>query len=57
MQQKLQAFGRVLVWASLGIVVLLFVLGLIRGKKPLDLFMTSVRGLPSEIVGRRSGRT
>ena len=31
LQQKLEAFGRILLWASLGIVALLFVLGLARG--------------------------
>src|SRR4030095_15464464 len=42
LQQKLDSFGRVLVWASLGIVTLLFVLGLVRGMKFFELFMTSV---------------
>lgn len=42
LQKKLAAFGRVLVWASLGIVGLLFVLGLVRGMKFLEIFMTSV---------------
>ena len=58
LQQKLEAFGRILVWASLGIVALLFVLGLMRGTKPFELFMTSVslavaavpEGLPAVVT-------
>ena len=58
LQQKLSAFGRVLVWASLTIVALLFVLGLMRGLKLLELFMTSVslavaavpEGLPAVVT-------
>lgn len=58
LQQKLNSFGRVLVWAALGIVALLFGLGLLRGTKPLDLFMTSVslavaavpEGLPAVVT-------
>jgi Ca2+-transporting ATPase len=58
LEQKLEAFGRVLVWAALGIVALLFVLGLLRGTKPLELFMTSVslavaavpEGLPAVVT-------
>ncbi len=42
LQQKLDSFGRILVWATLGIVALLFVLGLIRGMKFFEMFMTSV---------------
>jgi Ca2+-transporting ATPase len=42
LERKLESFGRVLVWAALGIVVLLFGLGLLRGTKPYELFMTSV---------------
>jgi len=42
LQKKLDAFGKVLVWATLGIVVLLFVLGLWRGAKPFELLMTAV---------------
>jgi Ca2+-transporting ATPase len=34
LEKKLESFGRVLVWAALGIVALLFVLGLLRGTKP-----------------------
>ncbi len=58
LQQKLDSFGRVLVWASLGIVALLFVLGLLRGMKFFELFMTSVslavaavpEGLPAVVT-------
>ncbi|MHB1082825.1 MAG: cation-translocating P-type ATPase [Prosthecobacter sp.] len=42
LQHKLAAFGRLLVWISLGIVGLLFVLGLLRGMKFFELFLTSV---------------
>ena len=58
LQHKLNTFGRVLVWATLGIVVLLFGLGLLRGTKPYDLFLTSVslavaavpEGLPAVVT-------
>ncbi len=42
LQQKLESFGRILVWASLGIVGALFVMGLLRGLKLFEMFMTSV---------------
>jgi Ca2+-transporting ATPase len=42
LQQKLEAFGRVLLWATLAIVATLFGLGLLRGGDTFDLFMTSV---------------
>jgi P-type Ca2+ transporter type 2C len=42
LQNKLDSFGRVLVWATLGIVVMLFVLGMLRGTPLMELFMTSV---------------
>lgn len=42
LQRRLAAFGRLLVWLSLSIVVMLFGLGLLRGLGFLDLFMTSV---------------
>jgi Ca2+-transporting ATPase len=42
LQQKLDAFGRILVWATLGIVVVLFALGMLRGTPLMELFMTSV---------------
>ncbi len=42
LQQKLDSFGRILVWAALGIVALLFGLDLLRGTKLFELTMTSV---------------
>ena len=42
LQQKLTSFGQVLVWATLGIVALLFGVGLLRGTNPFELFLTSV---------------
>jgi len=42
LQQKLDSFGRVLVWAALGLVALLFGLGLLRGTELFELTMTSV---------------
>ncbi|MEO5713564.1 MAG: cation-translocating P-type ATPase [Luteolibacter sp.] len=58
LEKKLEAFGRVLVWAALGIVALLFGLGLMRGTPPLELFMTSIslavaavpEGLPAVVT-------
>ena len=58
LQQKLDSFGRILAWVALGIVALLFGLGLLRGTKPLELFMTSVslavaavpEGLPAVVT-------
>ena len=58
LQQRLEAFGKILVWASLGIVAVLFVLGLMRGTPPFELFMTSVslavaavpEGLPAVVT-------
>lgn len=58
LQQKLQGFGRILVWATLGIVALLFVLGLLRGMQFFELFLTSVslavaavpEGLPAVVT-------
>lgn len=58
LQQKLESFGRILLWAALGIVALVFILGLIRGAKFLEWFMTSVslavaavpEGLPAVVT-------
>ena len=58
LQLKLDAFGRILVWAALGIVALLFGLGLLRGTAPFELFMTSIslavaavpEGLPAVVT-------
>ena len=58
LEQKLEAVGRILVWAALGIVGLLFGLGLLRGTKPFELFLTSVslavaavpEGLPAVVT-------
>ncbi len=58
LQHNLDAFGRVLVWAALAIVALLFGLGLLRGTEPLELFLTSVslavaavpEGLPAVVT-------
>jgi len=58
LQQKLDSFGRILVWVALGIVALLFGLGLLRGTPPLELFLTSIslavaavpEGLPAVVT-------
>lgn len=58
LQRKLDSFGRILVWAALGIVALLFVLGLWRGTNLFELFMTSIslavaavpEGLPAVVT-------
>jgi P-type Ca2+ transporter type 2C len=42
LQHKLDRFGQTLLWATLGIVALLFGLGLLRREPIVDLFMTSV---------------
>lgn len=42
LQKKLDAFGRLFVWGTLGIVGILCVLGVIRGTPPLEMFMVSV---------------
>lgn len=41
LQKRLDTFGRLLVWVSLGIVGLIFALGLARGIPGLELFLTS----------------
>ena len=58
LQRKLDAFGHVLVWVTLGIVALLFGLGLLRGTNTFEMFMTSVslgvaavpEGLPAVVT-------
>jgi Ca2+-transporting ATPase len=58
LEKKLESFGRILIWAALGIVALLFGLGLMRGTNPFELFMTSVslavaavpEGLPAVVT-------
>ncbi len=58
LQRKLDAVGRVLVWAALGIVALLFGFGLMRGTGMLELLMTSIslavaavpEGLPAVVT-------
>ncbi|MEO8338564.1 MAG: cation-translocating P-type ATPase [Nitrospirota bacterium] len=58
LQRRLDSFGRILVWVALGIVAMLFGLGLLRGIEPLELFMTSValavaavpEGLPAVVT-------
>ena len=58
LQKKLDSFGRLLVWAALGIVALLFGMGLLRGTKLFELTMTSIslavaavpEGLPAVVT-------
>ncbi|MGZ8529514.1 MAG: cation-translocating P-type ATPase [Candidatus Binatia bacterium] len=58
LQRKLDSFGRILIWAALAIVGLLFGLGLLRGTEPFELFMTSIslavaavpEGLPAVVT-------
>ncbi len=58
LQGKLDSFGRVLLWATLGIVALLFGLGLMRGTPTGELFLTSIslavaavpEGLPAVVT-------
>jgi Ca2+-transporting ATPase len=58
LQKKLDAFGRVLIRITLGIVALLFGLGLLRGTEPLELFLGAVslavaavpEGLPAVVT-------
>lgn len=58
LQKRLHSFGQILVWGSLGIVGLIFALGLVRGIPVLELFLTSVslavaavpEGLPAVVT-------
>jgi len=58
LQKKLNSFGRILVWATLGIVTLLFGFGWFRGIPIFELFLTSVslavaavpEGLPAVVT-------
>ncbi len=58
LQKRLDAVGRILVWAALGLVGLLFGLGLLRGTALADLFLTSIslavaavpEGLPAVVT-------
>ena len=58
LQKKLDSFGRVLIWVTLGIVVLLFVLGMLRGTEIFELFLGAVslavaavpEGLPAVVT-------
>ncbi|MCK6461866.1 MAG: HAD-IC family P-type ATPase, partial [Planctomycetes bacterium] len=58
LQSRLQAFGRVLVWGALGIVALVFLLGVFRGIDVFELLLTSVslavaavpEGLPAVVT-------
>jgi Ca2+-transporting ATPase len=58
LQRKLDAFGRLLIWATLAIVAALFFLGRMRGVDPMELFLGAVslavaavpEGLPSVVT-------
>lgn len=58
LQRKLDSVGRILVWAALSVVALVFVLGLLRGTALIELLMTSVglavaavpEGLPTVVT-------
>lgn len=58
LQKRLDSLGRSLVWMALGLVALMFGLGLIRGMEPFQLFLTSIslavaaapEGLPAVVT-------
>lgn len=58
LQKRLEAVGHLLVWASLGIVAIIFILGFLRSIPVIELFMTSVslavaavpEGLPAVVT-------
>ncbi len=58
LQKRLDSLGRFLVWVLLGLVTLLFGLGLLRGMEPLQLLLTSIslavaaapEGLPAVVT-------
>lgn len=58
LQRKLDAFGRILIWVALGIIALLFGIGVLRGTALLELLRTSVglavaaipEGLPAVVT-------
>ena len=58
LEKKLESFGQILVWTALGVVALLFGLGVLRGTDWFELFMTSVslavaavpEGLPAVVT-------
>ena len=58
LQQQLDSFGRILIWAALGVVGLLFGLGLLRGVEFFELAMTAIslavaavpEGLPAVVT-------
>ena len=58
LQQQLDSLGRILIWVTLGIVALLFCLGMMRGVKAFELFMNSIslavaavpEGLPTVVT-------
>lgn len=58
LQKKLEKFGKQLVFASLGIVTIIFSIGMLRGERLLDMFLTAVslavaaipEGLPAVVT-------